>query len=116
VVSRIVVTLYVLCTIAKSAIAQPGGNFFSSSPKPLSQSHAHLDDPARCNDCHVNGSRVVSSDLCTACHKKVATGRGYHASIAVKGRACVTCHKEHKDRGFDVMDGSRSARRTSITD
>ena len=42
-------------------------NFFSSSPGPLSSSHASIDGPDHCNDCHDDG-REVKSDRCLGCH------------------------------------------------
>ncbi len=91
---------------SRDAGAQPS-NFFNSSPKPLSKSHAHLDDAAHCNDCHINGTRDVSSKQCLDCHDhndlrgRIAAGKGYHASAGVKGKACATCHKEHYGIGAD---------------
>src|SRR5256885_13158032 len=41
--------------------------FFSSSPGPLSMSHADLDNPDHCNDCHTGG-RNLSNDKCLGCH------------------------------------------------
>jgi len=95
-----------------TARAQPGG-FFNSSPNPLSQSHAELDNAAHCNDCHVNGTRELSNKQCRDCHDhqkldtKIKLDQGFHASGLVKGKKCETCHKEHKKRDFDVMGWDR---------
>ena len=84
-------------------------DFFSSSPGPLSQSHASLDNANNCNDCHVNGTKDLDNDKCLSCHDhedlkgRIASGKGYHASSAVKGKSCGSCHLEHKGRGYDIM-------------
>lgn len=84
-------------------------DFFTSSPGPLTTEHKALDDQARCNDCHVNGSKALSNDKCLGCHdhenlkKRIEAGQGYHASGGVRGRKCETCHVEHKNRNFDIM-------------
>ena len=43
-------------------------DFFSSSPGPLVQAHAHLDNKEKCQECHV-GQRDLSQEKCLACHK-----------------------------------------------
>jgi hypothetical protein len=107
----LVVVVYVACTAQASA--QPGGGFFSSSPGKLATSHAHLDDAAHCNACHVDGTRVVSNKLCLDCHDhndlraRIDAGKGYHATV--RGKACITCHKEHKGPASTSWAGSRSA-------
>ncbi len=100
--------LVLACVLASSSADAQPKDFFNTSPKPLSKSHAHLDDPAHCNDCHVNNTRVVNSKACLACHdhddlaKNISAGKGYHASKDVKGKACDTCHKEHQGLPFDI--------------
>jgi hypothetical protein len=95
--------LAVLALLATSAFAQ------GSSPGPLAQSHAALDDQNHCNDCHVDGSKDVSNDKCLNCHDhnnlkaRIAAGKGFHASATVKGKDCKTCHLDHKGRGYDLM-------------
>jgi hypothetical protein len=92
--------------------ARAQGDFFSSSPGPLTTSHAALDDQTKCNDCHVNGTRDVSNDKCLGCHdhsdlqSRIAKGQGFHASSVVRGKKCETCHHEHKNRGYDLMGWS----------
>lgn len=91
---------------AASAVAQE--DFFRSSPGALSESHASIDGQDHCNDCH-SGGRTVSKDKCLDCHDhkdlkaKIRAGEGYHASSKLRGRACETCHLEHKGRGYDLM-------------
>lgn len=88
-------------------------DFFSSSPGPLSQSHAQWDAQDKCNDCHVNGTREVSNDRCLGCHDhkdlaaRIAAGKGFHSSSDVKGKKCESCHKEHKKRTYDLMGWSQ---------
>ncbi|MEO8703308.1 MAG: cytochrome c3 family protein [Kofleriaceae bacterium] len=89
--------------------ARAQGDFFTSSPGPLATSHASLDDPAKCNECHINGSKELSNQKCLDCHDhndlraRINAGQGFHASAAVKGKSCNTCHKDHQKRGFDIM-------------
>ena len=47
--------------------ARAQGDFFSSSPGALSESHASIDGPDHCNDCHNNG-RDALNDKCLGCH------------------------------------------------
>src|SRR4051812_14378120 len=95
-----------LCAYARTGRAD--NDFFSSKPGDLSSSHKDLDAPDRCNDCHVNGSKDLSNDKCLACHDhnnlrdRISSGKGFHASAAVKGKACEKCHLEHKGRNFDL--------------
>jgi hypothetical protein len=97
-----------LVTVAASpAYAQ--SDFFTTSPGQLASSHAALDSQDKCNDCHVNGSKDLSNDKCLNCHdhndlrSRINAGKGFHASPAVKGKNCQTCHSDHKGRGFDPM-------------
>src|SRR5688572_27270001 len=84
-----VTALAVLTLFARPALA---GDFFASSPGPLAQSHASLDNQNQCNDCHVDGSKDVSNDKCLACHDhkdlkaRIDANKGYHASSGVKGK------------------------------
>ena len=96
----------VLCVFATRALAD---NFFNSKPGDLSASHAALDDPNRCNDCHVDGTKDLSNDKCLACHdhnnlkQRIDAGKGFHASDLVRGKKCETCHREHESRTYDLM-------------
>ena len=82
-------------------------DFLSSSPGALSSSHAQWDNQQGCNDCHVDNTREISDQKCLNCHDhkdlgaRIAAGKGFHASGAVKGKRCQTCHFEHKGRGKD---------------
>ena len=100
-----VIALAVVVLLVRPAAA----DFFSSSPGQLSQSHAALDNANQCNDCHVNGTKDLHDRKCLDCHDhndlkaRIASGKGYHASSAVKGKPCKSCHLEHKGRGYDIM-------------
>lgn len=76
------------------------------SPGELSKGHAELEGMAKCTQCHVLGQKV-SDDKCLACHKeiksRVAQGKGYHASKAMKGKSCASCHSDHHGRNFDII-------------
>ncbi len=93
---------------AGSSVAR-ADDFFGSSPGKLSMSHSSLDKADNCNDCHVNGSKALSNDKCLGCHDhsdlrgRIASGKGFHASSLVKGKACESCHLEHKGVGYDIM-------------
>ncbi len=98
--------LLLLCGVASA------DDFFTTSPGPLAASHGSLDSQDHCNDCHVDGSRTVSDQKCLGCHDhndlraRINAGKGYHASPKVKGKACITCHKDHKGKSFDIMGWS----------
>ncbi|HEU4733672.1 MAG TPA: cytochrome c3 family protein [Kofleriaceae bacterium] len=101
--------LVFLIGLSRGAVAQ---EFFGSSPGPLTSSHGALDAKDRCNDCHVNDSKDLSNDKCLGCHDhqnlkaRIDAGKGFHASSAVKGKKCESCHHEHKGRGYDIMGWS----------
>ncbi|MBX3160764.1 MAG: cytochrome c3 family protein [Deltaproteobacteria bacterium] len=103
---RFAVAIAALCVATGIAHAD---DFFASSPGALSASHASIDSPDKCNDCHVNGSKAVSDQQCLSCHDhkdlaaRIAKGVGFHVSPIVKGKECKTCHSEHKGRGFNLM-------------
>src|SRR5574338_549141 len=84
----------VLC-VAGRVYAQ--GDFFNSSPGPLSASHAALDNNDHCTDCHVGNTKDLSNDKCLGCHDhndlrdRINAGKGFHASEKVKGKQCSTC-------------------------
>ena len=103
-----VAMLVVGVVVAAPGRARAQGDFFSSSPGALSESHASIDGPDHCNDCHNNG-RDALNDKCLGCHDhsdlkaRIASGKGFHASSQVSGKKCSSCHNEHKGRGFDLM-------------
>src|SRR6187549_3017247 len=86
-----------------------GGDFFASSPGPLAQSHAALDNQQQCTSCHINDSKDLSNDKCLDCHDhndlrdRIKAGKGFHASSIVSGKKCWSCHLDHKGRGYDIM-------------
>ncbi len=75
------------------------------SPGPLSAAHQALEGD-QCKSCHTDG-RALANDKCLACHepvrRRVAEGKGLHASEKVAGRDCYLCHTEHKGRGKDIL-------------
>jgi len=89
--------------------AHAQGNFFNSSPGPLSTSHAAIDGADNCGQCHTNDSKALSNDKCLDCHDhsdmraQIAAGKGFHASSVVRGKKCESCHLEHKGRNYDLM-------------
>jgi hypothetical protein len=87
-------------------------DFFSSSPGPLSASHHDLDDPQKCNDCHLNGGKELSREKCLTCHDhqnldaRMKAGKGFHASAVVGNKPCEQCHHEHKGTSYNLMGWS----------
>jgi hypothetical protein len=61
---------------------------------------------AKCTQCHTLGAKV-SNSKCLACHteikERIDRQKGYHASIAVKGKECVSCHNDHHGRKFQII-------------
>ncbi len=90
--------------ILPSTIAR--ADFFSTSPGPLTQSHANIDGKDHCQDCHV-GSRDVAIDKCLKCHQPIAERqrerKGVHASPKALGKQCELCHTDHKGRNKDIL-------------
>lgn len=76
------------------------------SPGPLTKAHADLEGMTNCTKCHTLGNKV-SNDKCLECHKeinsRIKSGRGYHASSAIKGKACASCHSEHHGKNFEMI-------------
>lgn len=78
-----------------------------SSPGPLVIGHAELDDLGACNRCHVDNSPEIDANKCVSCHRtlgqRIMQNRGFHASAAVRGKPCESCHMDHRGRGYDPM-------------
>ncbi|MCA9545267.1 MAG: hypothetical protein KC613_12775 [Myxococcales bacterium] len=76
----------------------------AQAANPLSKPHAHLDNQANCNKCHVAFGGVPASN-CRNCHKDIdgtiRQGKGLHGRVVGNG-TCNTCHREHLGRGHDV--------------
>lgn len=102
------VAVFVVAVLSILSASARAEDFFSSSPGPLSKSHADLDNQNQCNDCHDGGRDTVNSK-CLGCHDhsdlkaRIDAGKGFHASAQVKGKQCETCHLEHKGRSYDIM-------------
>ncbi len=83
--------------------------FLTSSPGPLSRSHAEYDVQASCAECHLDGGKALSNSKCLGCHyhsnlqRRISAGKGYHSTSAVRGRKCQQCHFEHKGRSYNIM-------------
>lgn len=72
----------------------------STSPGPLAQSHAKLDN--NCGKCHTAG-QGASDDRCLDCHK-VAKSSNYHSQMAKEsGKTCAGCHHDHRGRDFTMI-------------
>jgi hypothetical protein len=105
----IAIAMVLAASAVVASSAAYADDFFSSSPGPLTSSHAAFDTQDKCNDCHVNGTREVSSQKCLDCHDhkdlagRINAGKGFHATADVKGKKCEACHHEHKGRSYDLM-------------
>lgn len=73
-------------------------------PGPVSAAHAK--EEKNCNSCHAGFDKTGQDQRCLACHKDVAAdtaaGKGFHGHLP-KGRACRSCHTEHKGRNYDIV-------------
>jgi len=83
-----------------------GGLCAQISPGELSVVHQKLEGLSNCTQCHVLGEKVTNQK-CLACHEEIQNligqGRGYHASVEVKGKDCYACHSEHLGRNFQLI-------------
>jgi len=72
---------------------------------PLSAPHAHLDNPASCEQCHV-AFGGVPVEKCVGCHRdigqRISQGKGFHGRTAAQV-ACNTCHHEHLGRDHAIV-------------
>src|SRR4051812_9583930 len=90
------------------ALLLPAAAGAQHSPGPLSSGHEAIDGDGQCQSCHTDG-KALSNDKCLGCHthdpirKRIAEGKGLHASEKVTGRACYLCHTEHKGRAKDIL-------------
>ena len=87
--------------------------FGQGSPGPLAAGHATWDAASACSVCHSDTQPDVPRAKCLACHAPIASRinarRGFHANAWVSGKACESCHNDHKGRRFDLM-GWRAVR------
>jgi len=105
-VSRALAIALVLAPAACSPRSGPHGPTPAelSSPGPLAASH----EAFACNDCHVDGTRVIASAKCLGCHEhrdlraRVDKGTGFHATAQVRGSSCARCHLDHKGAAYDL--------------
>ncbi|MBE0646594.1 MAG: cytochrome C [Bacteroidales bacterium] len=76
------------------------------SPGDLAEVHAHLEGISNCTQCHTLGAKVTN-EKCLACHTELKTRiearKGYHSSLKMRGRDCVSCHSDHHGRKFEIV-------------
>lgn len=65
------------------------------APGRLIESHAAL----ACIACHADATPVVEQAKCQGCH--AVSAKGFHASRQVSGKACASCHHDHKGADYD---------------
>ncbi|HEY4239909.1 MAG TPA: cytochrome c3 family protein [Kofleriaceae bacterium] len=108
-IGKWIAVLAVVLGLGFAAYAYADDDFATSSPGPLSTSHADLDSKDHCTDCHLGNGRDLSNDKCLGCHAhanlaaRIAAKQGFHASAKVGTKPCQSCHHEHKSRSFDLM-------------
>ena len=77
------------------------------SPGELANAHANLEGMSNCTKCHVLGEKLTNAK-CLECHIEIkdliARRRGYHASNAVEGKDCFSCHSDHHGRKFKIIN------------
>ncbi len=92
-----VISLLLLLSLGGAAQLAPGG---------LVRAHEHLEGLSNCTKCHTVGEKV-SNQKCLDCHDEIdqliKQGRGYHVSIEVYGKECVSCHSDHHGRDFQII-------------
>jgi hypothetical protein len=88
--------MFVICPISVGQI----------SPGDLIEAHAHLEGISNCTKCHTLGEKI-SNNKCLDCHeplkKRIEADLGYHASVEIKGKECISCHSDHHGRNFEVI-------------
>ena len=74
------------------------------SPGDLARPHARFEGVENCTKCHSSGD-AVSDDKCLSCHTalraRIRKGAGYHAKV--RGRACESCHPDHRGRSAPMI-------------
>ncbi len=83
---------------AASATAQ----LVSTAPGPLARSHAKIDGPGGCKNCHAPGKGVVDA-RCVTCHKKVRKSVFHERLVKESGKKCSQCHRDHRGRDFRLI-------------
>jgi hypothetical protein len=77
------------------------------SPGDLAEPHSHLEGLSNCTECHTLGEKI-SNDKCLACHthlnERIKQNKGFHVSVEVKDKSCVSCHSDHHGLKFDMIN------------
>lgn len=95
------VAVWATLTLAPAAHAQSSGGFIS--PGELAADHQELSGLTGCLSCHTVGAGV-SDAKCLDCHdsvrRQVSARTGFHAD---KGKACASCHPDHRGVDFPLV-------------
>jgi hypothetical protein len=76
------------------------------SPGDLSNAHTQFAGILNCTKCHVLGNKI-SNNKCLICHTeiqdRITIQKGYHSSVDVRGKECISCHSEHHGKNFQLI-------------
>ncbi len=106
--------LYRSAMVAGFFVLLHGQLFAQFSPGELTTAHAALEGINNCTSCHELGKKI-DGNKCLECHMLIRTRqssqKGYHGSSQVRSKECVSCHLDHKGRGFDMIkwEGGKAA-------
>lgn len=89
--------MYILVNFSATAQISPGD---------LCKAHAELEGINNCTQCHSIGNKVPR-EKCLNCHKEIKANiiakKGYHASVEVNGKECISCHTDHHGKEFQII-------------
>ena len=76
------------------------------SPGKLTAVHSHMEGLSYCTQCHTLGNKVTN-DKCLECHadlkSRIVENKGYHSSMQVRGKECVSCNSDHHGVSFQII-------------
>ena len=99
-IRRVWVVVLALGSAGSSAWLGAGAWAQATSPGPLAQAHAKLDD--QCTSCQLE-AKGAADELCLRCHKTGKTSRFHSAQARTAGKTCASCHRDHRGRDFQMV-------------